>query len=299
MIKLVLKKYIQYRNYIEKDKNLLPKTREESILMAMGIPYLNYNAVSFVSNVWILYHGKLKKADFAHWDKETYNEFLKELETCSNSFSSSAKIFSFSFTAKSLLKRDWGINSKETALEMLEWLESEGHRKELHNILKWKDKLKTRETESIKEFLKDAYENDIYVSYFFSEFDSFEVEEKELKRSSFYKELSYNLNFIEKFEKDIPNCGILAWDMARYVNLLRMCREAGYINVNECWEMLGKIKDECFENFDSWTDFAKSFGIGRKYWLRNSFDGYDTPESECKNILNDKYSSWNHFKWKN
>lgn len=298
MIKFTLKKYIKFRNYRERNKNLLPKTREESVLMAMGMPYLNYNAVSFFSNVWVLYSGKLRKSDFSEWEKEIYDEFLKEVETCSNSFSSAARIFSFSFTAKSILKSDWGIKNRNTALETLEWLESEGHRKELHNILKWKDKLKTREIETIKEFLKDAYENDIFVSYYLSEFDSFDFDEKELKRSNFYKELSYNLNFIEKFEKDIPNCGILAWDMARYVNLLRMCREAGYINVDECWELLGRVKEECFENIENWTDFAKSFGLGRKYWLRNNFDGYHTPESECKGILDDKYSSWNHFKWR-
>jgi len=129
------------------------------------------------------------------------------------------------------------------------------------------------------------------------EIDELNFDDEELKNSSFYNELEYNLMCALQYENQMPNCGILAWDMARFVNLVRNCKSARYINTKEAWDYIRSVKDLCFENFNSWQEFTLSFKIGRKYWLRGSRSNF-YPENYCDDFLTNPLYSWSYFHWK-
>ena len=105
-----------------------------------------------------------------------------------------------------------------------------------------------------------------------------------------------NLAFIEGVENKMPEFGILAWDMARYVHVIRLCFIAGYLSDVECWDEINKITPICLSHFKDWDSFTKSYLIGRNFW--NGSDPEDDIMTICSQLNERKTSPWKHFSWR-
>ncbi len=283
--------YLNTKLALDKKLNLQPKDYEDSILMAMGLPYLEANAFDLFNPFTIKYFRKVKKND---WKEGEYEIFLSKMDNYYNSFSN-RNPFANPFILFFSLKDDWSIIGKKSAISTLNWLKFEGHRSFFHQVFVWRKELITRNFDVIKDFLQECLENEINIPYF----EAYEMnfDEQQLKNSSFYKELEYNLMFSEQYENQMPDCGILAWDMCRFINLVRNCKSTRYITTKEAWEFIRSVKEMCFSNFNSWQEFTLSFKLGRKYWLRGTYSSFNV-ESFCDELLKDNLKSWNHFHWK-
>jgi len=87
---------------------------------------------------------------------------------------------------------------------------------------------------------------------------------------------------------------VRAWDLARYVHLLRLGYLAGMLPSNECWPRLGRLREPVLQEFDGWADFAQSYLAGLQLW---SGTRGGTFEDSCRRLLEHPRSPWTYFGW--
>ncbi|HNV48284.1 MAG TPA: DUF1266 domain-containing protein [Spirochaetota bacterium] len=98
-----------------------------------------------------------------------------------------------------------------------------------------------------------------------------------------------------------PNT-ILAWDLCRLINLVRMGTRVEYIDEKEGWDWVMKSSQLMQSAFKSWNEVAESFISGRSYWLQKQEmeDDYDDEMHEAAETLldagNDE-SIWNQLRF--
>jgi hypothetical protein len=68
-----------------------------------------------------------------------------------------------------------------------------------------------------------------------------------------------------------------AWDICRYVALVRNGFAAEFINEEEAWQALAQIAPIAATNYSSWKDYSRDFVLGRQKWL-----GQIDPEDESR-----------------
>ena len=274
----------------------LPRTKPEELLMLMGAMYVE-ESNSAIENIEDLYEEELKKNDdIGSWRESKYITLKMDLveEFCMLDMHMSGGRYKKS--AKEMLSEWWDVHDKESAIGSLEWLREGGNREYFNYLYENREKLKGMEIEKIREFISSCYRKEIWIGSLEEEFGEREYSDEELVKSRFYNEMENNLAFIEGVENKMPEFGILAWDMARYVHVIRLCFIAGYLSDVECWDEINKITPICLSHFKDWDSFTKSNLIGRNFW--NGTDPEDDIMTICSQLNERKTSPWKHFSWR-
>lgn len=276
-------------------KEKLPRTKPEELLMLMGAMYVEESNEA-IENIESIYMEELKKnGDIKSWRESEYITLKMDMieEFCSlDMHMSGGKYKRF---AKEILEEWWEIVDKESCIETLEWLKEEGNREYFKILFENREILKNMRAESIRVFINECYKREIELSIE-EEFGDEEFSDEELLKSEFYNELEENMTFINGLKNIVPEYGILAWDMARYVHVTRLCYIAGYLSDKECWEEINKIAPVCLGHFKDWNSFTNSYLIGRNFWNGENPD--DEIMNICKELNEKEMSPWKHFIWK-
>jgi hypothetical protein len=134
------------------------------------------------------------------------------------------------------LRNYYGIVSRETALETLEWLLDRGH-------------------SIIFEAIKDE--------------NSFTLDDEETEKLGVFRnninEVTERLsdqNYIAS-KDDFLKKSIKAWDLGRLVFVTRCCFQCGYVSEAEAWDYIEKARKAALSIFNNWNDFANSYVVGR------------------------------------
>jgi len=104
------------------------------------------------------------------------------------------------------------------------------------------------------------------------------------------------LLFVYENAERLAPSGILAWDLARAVNVLEQAVEASYLlNSEIVWGHLKLIGMLAHHAFGSWQAYADSYLAGLRFWDILSKDR--TYFEICRRLLAHPQSPWNVFRW--
>jgi len=169
-----------------------------------------------------------------------------------------------------LLQDAWGVNSKNDLLITLEELLSGIHQKILLDLIFLNEQ---------KILTLDEYRRRSEFSKLFEDHDDSTFE--------------FTVNEAKKLNQVSGPTGIIAWDWARYVHLLRLAFLADMIEEEEAWTHLKRLKQPMKKTFSNWEQFAQSFTHGRGFWLQSSDSFSDIMDS----LLKDPWSPWTKLGW--
>ncbi|MFJ5802894.1 DUF1266 domain-containing protein [Streptomyces decoyicus] len=62
----------------------------------------------------------------------------------------------------------------------------------------------------------------------------------------------------------------VAWDVGRYVSVVRAGFAAGYADEPGAWQLLGSAVAPVAHTYRSWQQFAEDFVAGRELWMRTA-----------------------------
>lgn len=174
---------------------------------------------------------------------------------------------------REVLKDSWGVEGKESLVTILAWLLKEGHHAQLTKLIAFCKANPVLESRTIERFREQF---DQPLAY------------EDLSEDAFRRGLIY----AESREAKLPPAGIRAWDIARYVHVLRLGYMSGFIHADESWLHLRRLRGISRE-FSSWQDYVNSYVVGYRWW-----SGTAGPiEDACQRLLQHPKSPWTHFGW--
>lgn len=169
--------------------------------------------------------------------------------------------------SKEVLKEGWNVTSKETAIDVLEWLVNEGHRTEADEVYKV---IKAGKGENYTDLNKTIKLYDKATSTMKAQL-------------GFKEEIFNNVNTVA------------AWDTDRLVTVARWCCSAGYITEEEAWKYINKAVAMAQSSFSSWEEYYISCAYGRAI----AFDGdIDELIGTGKVLFKDSNSVWKKHNFK-
>lgn len=167
-----------------------------------------------------------------------------------------------------VMKRDWGIETRQEYLDMLEWLENEGHNAGYMHL--------HRRLASLSEHDKDLF----IAGYSHSE----DSQHKAI--------LARNYLFI------LEHVGIAAWDQGRYVSLCQWGAATGVFKADEAWQMIMTMARKAQRQYHSWYQYGISYTAGRQYWRGQATRESALNEQEIvRTLTGDPNSSWRSLDW--
>jgi len=97
----------------------------------------------------------------------------------------------------------------------------------------------------------------------------------------------------------IGPAGVLSWDLARCVPMLRNAYSLAWISEEEVWKNLKIISIKLQQNYQSWEQAGTAYIVGRLFWAKGGLS-----ESTCndyfsmlKRILINPEHAWNTVDW--
>lgn len=162
----------------------------------------------------------------------------------------------------------WGITNRAELLDMLKWLQDDGHRAEFDRIAAALAAPKDRA-------------NAAYLA--------------ELAKT---REGAYSRSVVEKYREKVGKKSIMAWDLARCITIVRQGFTAGHIDEKEAWRLIMPIARKLKATFESWADLGENYLIGREFWSEERTKGEGKQfEYLYKNLLDDPASPWKAIPW--
>lgn len=251
---------------------ILPETELEQRLLSMGAMFVEENNV--LAELEQVFGEDLTDPEYCrdHQD-EIVSELGEYFFRLDMNYGSSARS-----SCLEILQDYWRVGSTEEVQKSLEEIRKQGHRTKF-NVLK-----ATLPPEgSIDQKSLDK----------FSQVFSFDFTDKEvaLKR----EELQSLAEWIQSTGKYLKEGGILAWDMARAVQLIKLSFVAGYLSDDQAWAELLKLAPLVEGPFADWMDFSQSFLVGRTFW-----SGVSDPQIKavCERLLGHPASPWLYIPWR-
>ncbi len=170
----------------------------------------------------------------------------------------------------------WGVKSREDAIKNLEDIRQQGHRVKF-NVLRGIVPADGNIDHHTLEKFKQVFTFD------FSEDKPAQFSDEDFRKLA---------QWFQRTHKFLGQHGILAWDAARFVHLVRLSFVAGYLNDNEAWAEILKMAPLADDKFNNWMEFAQSFLIGRTFW-----SGSEDPlvKTICERLLGHPASPWNFY----
>lgn len=254
-------------------QRILPETNLEKKMMCLGAVFIEENQV--LNEVSQVFESELSaNQELAPEIKDQLlNEIGEYFFRLDMNYSSEIKP-----ECIAILEDFWGVIDKNSALKSLENILTQGHRTKfnvLKNTLPGDGSLDSTSLSKFKQIF------------------SFDLEDRhELKMSDEdYRKLA---QWIQRTHRYLKESGILAWDAARYIQLIRLSFIAGYLNDDEAWAEILKLAPLVEGRFESWMEFSQSFLIGRTFW-----SGADDPQVKavCERLLGSPASPWQFFHW--
>ena len=174
------------------------------------------------------------------------------------------------FIIKGVLKKDWKILNRETALESIRFLKDMKHSGSFENALnlyKGKinaDSLSKGELNSANEWLSDlnCCAKDLIIKYAYTESD---------------------------FSK-----GIVPWDMGRLIGVSRMCYDCQYISREETIGNIEYAYEQCSGRYNSWEEIRKAYILGRVIW-QGDVMALEAVNTFVKRMETSVQSPWKEF----
>ncbi|WP_444926837.1 DUF1266 domain-containing protein [Microbulbifer sp. TRSA002] len=167
-----------------------------------------------------------------------------------------------------MMKRDWGIESREDCLSMLEWLRTEGHNAGYMPQQKY--------FEGLSEAAIDAY----------IEAHDHDTDEQ------------IRLKLVKAYRHTLQVGGIGAWDYARFITVSRWCTSLELLSEEEAWEKMLDIAQRAQKSFDSWYSYGLSYIAGRQYWRKTLSEDFAKKSTEViKGLTGSPHSPWNSLPW--
>lgn len=238
--------------------NLMADTPERKLLLSMAAIYVEEAE---------LIEEFIKKFDQDTEDKAVLEEAITEgFLRLDMNYGEDVKD-----NALEILHTMWAITSREDLEEMLEFIYTQGHRTKFMALAK---------TAGDPQKFKQVFE-----------FDFSPSEEVAMSEEDF----ASLREWIQKVLQLLPNQGILAWDMARYIHLIRLGVLVGYLSASEAWGWVDKVGPLVQGQFKDWMQFAQSYLIGLTFWAGQE-DLY--VKAACERLLGEPaLSPWGYFHW--
>ncbi len=158
----------------------------------------------------------------------------------------------YALVVKGVLERDWGIKDRQSAQDMIGWLENEGHNQAL---------LKYYEEHNLGQYETDV---DLNASWNGSQGT---ISDKEAAR-----QMAAYMGY-----KTYGQYAAAGWDYSRALMLLGQYYVVGYYTYEEAMDKSLELGQKLQSMFPSWEDFMQSYMYGFLYWNRS--DPTD-PQSE-------------------
>jgi hypothetical protein len=169
---------------------------------------------------------------------------------------------------RKLLSQWWGASSRDQLLEMLRWLQFEGHRGEFEEL--------GRQVDAMNE-------------------EQFKTAEAALLGDP---EQLHSLQVVRQNHRSLGQSGILAWDLVRYIALCRWGYLAGYLSQTEAWGYIMPAARRLQETFSSWEALQNDYLIGREFWsLQQTQKNGERYRSIFERFIQDPNSPWNRNPW--
>jgi len=134
-----------------------------------------------------------------------------------------------------VLGEGWSIVDEESAYRILNWLTEEGHRIEFNHVRGILRVMTTKQQDLYIASLKDEYK-------------------------------TINARIVQRYDKLLPESGILAWDLGRAATICHFCAEVGYISQEYAWSYLLNNANQIQQSYSDWTEYGLAYIIGRQFW---------------------------------
>lgn len=182
---------------------------------------------------------------------------------------------------RELLSEWWDIDSKEEALETIEWLFTEGHRIQYDIIWQAMNTVSIKES---KAFLREH------------------VVANQMEEETALQRLRNMRDAIEIFqEHQLINKDtqpeMLIWDFARIINLSRGCFDAGYLTKEEALAIIMRCIEPIRNMYTSWKQLSVSYQFARCVWNGMEDGEFEEMMKGMQVLLTDANSPWVKLKW--
>lgn len=254
-------------------QRILPETDLEMMLMSLGAPFIEENQV--LDELFQVVGSDLVEAK--ELDPESRHQILNEI---------GEYFFRLDMNYGPEIKPDcigilqdfWGVHDRESCQRTLETIRTQGHRTKF-NVLR---------SALPAEGMIDMASMQKFRQIF--NFDLEEGQEVGMSDDDYQKLASW----MQRTHRYLKAEGILAWDAARYIHLVRLSFIAGYLSDIQAWAEILKLASLVTGKFDNWMDFSQSFLIGRTFW-----SGTDDPRVKliCEKLLGHPASPWQFVAW--
>lgn len=254
-------------------QRILPETELEQRLMSMGAPFIEENQV--LDELFQVVGSDLEEG--VELSSETREQVLSEIGEyffrLDMNYGPEIKL-----DCIGILEEFWDVRDRESCQKVLENIRSQGHRTKF-NVL--------------RSSLPGDGSIDAVSLEKFRQIFNFDLEEGQQVQMS---EADYSklAMWMQRTHKYLKESGILAWDLARYIQLVRLSFVAGYLSDVQAWAEILKLAPLADGKFANWMDFCQSFLIGRTFW-----SGTDDPrvKSICERLLGHPASPWQFVGW--
>lgn len=172
-------------------------------------------------------------------------------------------------TIRHILKRDWGIETREALLRQIHrLLNGHGHGpgyRRLQHLLS-----------AMSEAEMEAY----------------------IQRHQHDEEHHSELLIVRLNRFALDRTGIDAWDEGRSVNLCRWGMAVGMVGEKEGWDMIMSMARDAQQKYDSWYHFAISYVVGRQYWRSLATEDFVNDQMDIlRRLTGNPESPWNTLDW--
>jgi Protein of unknown function (DUF1266) len=166
-----------------------------------------------------------------------------------------------SSTCQQTLAEWWDITDNASAVETLSWLLQEGHRTRFEHFVAALD-ANGGDKAAMRAQLGDAVDDGTFAQVVY-------------------------------WRPRLTASGILAWDLARSIHVLRLSYSVGFVDKNYTWTFLDKLETPAAQ-IASWQEFAHSYLAGLEFWSGE----VDSERREIVGrLLQHPYSPWVYFPW--
>jgi len=159
------------------------------------------------------------------------------------------------------LARDWDITDNSSAIETLLWLLREGHRTQFEHFVAALDAT-GGDKAAMRALLGDAVDDGAYAQALY-------------------------------WRPRLTKSGILAWDLARAIQVMRLSYNAGFFDEDDAWTFLEKLEMPAAQ-INSWQEFGRSYLAGLEFWSGQMESQY---REIVGRLLQHAYSPWAQYPW--
>jgi hypothetical protein len=169
---------------------------------------------------------------------------------------------------RQLLSQWWGVSNRDQLLDVLRWLQFEGHRVDFDELGRQVDSMNDQQFTATEAALTGDPQQ------------------------------LHSLQVVRQYHLALGQPGILAWDLIRYIALCRWGYLAGYMSFAEAWDHIMPAARRLQEAFTSWERLQNDYLIGREFWsLQQTNKDGGRFRAISQRFLQDPNSPWNVNPW--